>query len=68
MVDLLWQDGQQQAAIQLEMLWNQLAAREDFALLCGYAMGTFYKTATLDAVRAQHTHIVADNGRALVLV
>src|SRR5438045_6920321 len=28
MVDVLWKDGQQEAAIHLEMLWNQLANTE----------------------------------------
>src|SRR5436190_15424066 len=67
MVDLLWHDGRQQAAIHLEMLWNELASREDFALLCGYGMGTFCKAATLEAVHAQHTHIVVEDGTALAL-
>jgi MEDS: MEthanogen/methylotroph, DcmR Sensory domain len=43
MVDLLWQDGNSEGAIKLEMLWNQLASAYDFALLCGYAFGQFYK-------------------------
>ena len=43
MVDVLWKAGQDVAAIRLEMLWNKLAAMHDFALLCGYAMGNFYK-------------------------
>lgn len=36
MVDLLWRDGKQDAAIALEALWNDLAARYAFALLCAY--------------------------------
>ena len=43
MVDLLWKDGRADAAIKLEMLWNTLAATHQFSLLCGYAMGSFYK-------------------------
>ena len=43
MVDLLWQEGNADGAIKVEMLWNQLAATYDFALLCGYAFGHFYK-------------------------
>lgn len=45
MVDVLWKKGESEAAVQLEMLWNQLAARHAFSLLCGYAMGNFYKQA-----------------------
>ncbi|MEX2273283.1 MAG: MEDS domain-containing protein [Vicinamibacterales bacterium] len=44
MVDLLWRDGNPEGAIQLESLWNVLAASEHLTLLCGYAMGNFYKT------------------------
>jgi hypothetical protein len=45
MVDVLWKDGQRDAAVKLEMLWNQLAKTEAFSLVCGYAMGNFYKDA-----------------------
>ena len=43
MVDVLWQEGNTDGAIRLEILWNQLASAYDFALLCGYAVGHFYK-------------------------
>jgi hypothetical protein len=58
MVDVLWQDGQTAAAIRLEMLWNQLAMTHDFSLLCGYAMGSFYKDAGMREICAQHSHVV----------
>ena len=61
MVDLLWQEGNETGAIRLEILWNQLASTYDFALLCGYAVGHFYKEtrdSRLDEVREQHTHVV----------
>jgi hypothetical protein len=62
MVDLLWQEGNTDGAIRLELLWNQLARDYDFALLCGYAVGHFYKEtardAGYDAVRALHSHVV----------
>jgi hypothetical protein len=59
MVDVLWQDGLTTAAIRLEMLWNQLAMTHDFSLLCGYAMGNFYKDAGMRDICAQHSHVVA---------
>jgi hypothetical protein len=59
MVDVLWQDGCTAAAIRLEMLWNQLAMTHDFSLLCGYAMGSFYKDAGMREVCAQHSHVLA---------
>jgi hypothetical protein len=58
MVDVLWQDGLTAAAIALEMLWNQLAMTHDFSLLCGYAMGNFYKDAGMRDICAQHSHVV----------
>jgi hypothetical protein len=63
MVDILWQDGQQAAALRLEMLWNQLAQAQAFSLLCGYAMGHFYKDAHVDDVCSHHTHVISVNGR-----
>ena len=62
MVDVLWQDGQQAAAITLEMLWNELANTKVFSLLCGYSMGHFYKDANFQQVCSQHTHIVSADG------
>jgi hypothetical protein len=59
MVDVLWKQGQDAAAIRLEMLWNKLAATRDFSLLCGYAMGNFYKDAGRAAIHHQHTHVLA---------
>ena len=61
MVDLLWQEGNPDGAIKVEILWNQLAATYDFSLLCGYAFGHFYKE-TRDPryqdVIAQHSHVM----------
>lgn len=59
MVDVLWKQGRADASIKLEILWNTLALKYRFALLCGYAMGNFYKQAKRMAdVRAQHSHVV----------
>jgi MEDS: MEthanogen/methylotroph, DcmR Sensory domain len=59
MVDVLWKRGQIDSAIALEILWNKLALKYHFALLCGYSMGSFYKQPhQLDAIRLQHTHVV----------
>jgi hypothetical protein len=59
MVDVLWRQGQETAAIHLELLWNRLAGQYGFALLCGYAMGNFYKqTSLFEEVCRQHTHIL----------
>jgi hypothetical protein len=37
MVDLLWREGKSEGAIALENLWNALARRFSFSLLCAYA-------------------------------
>ena len=59
MVDVLWKDGKPDAAIRLEMLWNKLARKYGFALLCGYAMGNFYKqTRGFDDVCRQHAQVI----------
>ncbi len=61
MVDLLWKDGLEAAAIRLETLWNQLSTNREFELLCGYSMGTFYKWAAI-ADTHDHSHLVTGNG------
>jgi MEDS: MEthanogen/methylotroph, DcmR Sensory domain len=66
MVDVLWKEGLDVAAIQLEMLWNQLARTHQFSLLCGYAMGSFYKDAAVQDVCRQHTHLLSADGTASV--
>ena len=41
MVALLWADGNREAAVKLEDLWNALAREETFALLCAYPIRSF---------------------------
>jgi len=62
MVDVLWRAGQTVAAIRLEMLWNHLANSYEFELLCGYAMGSFYKDTAIEEICGQHTHVVSERG------
>lgn len=60
MVALLWADGKAEAAIEVERLWNELARRQTFSLLCGYPMKAFAGTAhgsSFAAVNAAHTHV-----------
>jgi MEDS: MEthanogen/methylotroph, DcmR Sensory domain len=64
MVDILWKDGKQKLAIDLEILWNQLANTQAFSLLCGYAMGSFYKDVDTDEICGRHTHVVSGDGSA----
>jgi hypothetical protein len=64
MVDLLWKDGLTVAAIRLEILWNQLAMTHDFSLVCGYAMGNFYKDAQVEDICRHHSHAFSPDGAA----
>jgi hypothetical protein len=62
MVDVLWRRGQADAAIRLEMLWNELATIYSFSLLCGYATGSFCKDASrFEEVCHEHTHVLGGN-------
>jgi len=61
MVDLLWKDENTEGAIQLERLWNDLAQRYHFSLLCAYSMGNFCRANDSDAfvrICAEHSHVV----------
>jgi len=60
MVALLWADGHPDAAIELERLWNDLAQRQSFSLLCGYPIRSFAGTEHRQgfaAVTAAHAHV-----------
>jgi hypothetical protein len=67
MVDILWKRGQTAAAIRVEMLWNNLARSHDFGLLCGYAMGNFYKGTSTEDICALHSHVTTDTGSHVAL-
>lgn len=60
MVDLLAEEGNLEAAHELEELWNELAERYSFTLLCGYAAAHFTDPLTAQALRAicdAHTRV-----------
>ena len=62
MVGLLWERGQQAAAIELEGLWNALRQTNGLQLFCGYPIDVFSKdfhSGAVDGVLAVHTHVVA---------
>ena len=59
MVDLLWRDGNSEAAIRLEELWNDLIGKYSFSLLCAYPMGNFYKESYSESFeRVCRTHSI----------
>ena len=65
-VDVLWKEGRTEAAIKVEILWNNLAAKYGFALLCGYSMGNFYKQADrLEEVCRHHSHVIEPGTKVL---
>jgi anti-sigma regulatory factor (Ser/Thr protein kinase) len=67
MVDLLWNDGNVPAAIELESLWNDLARRHTFALFCGYAMSSLETAGDLSAVKQmcdRHSDVLALSARS----
>jgi CheY-like chemotaxis protein len=51
MVALLWADGNRQAAIELEQLWNKLASEHHFALLCAYPLTGFHGNGSGDGIQ-----------------
>lgn len=60
MVDVLWHRGQQDAAVAVEGLWNDLAASRNFALLCGYRLDVLdpeVQAGALPDVLQRHSHI-----------
>jgi PAS domain S-box-containing protein len=69
MVALLWADGDTEAAIALEGLWNDLAETHEFALLCAYPMSAF-KDAASAASFAQicgtHTTVIPSESYSLL--
>ena len=73
MVDLLFQRGQEGAAIALEELWNGLLETRRLALLCAYELDVFdlhAQTSALPEIVRTHTHQrpVADTGRLAAAV
>ena len=59
MVNVLWQKGKADAALQLEALWNELAEQYSFSLLCGYAMANVEQhSAGFKDICRQHTCVV----------
>jgi len=59
MVALLWAQGRDDAAIQLEQDWNHLAVQYEFSLCCAYPMKSFGNrhAAPFMKICAQHSHV-----------
>lgn len=63
MVDCLWKAGQNDAAVRIEVLWNELANTRSFSLLCGYCMGNFYKQGAYEEICSHHTDVITVTGQ-----
>ena len=62
MVSLLWDGGAVAAAIELESMWNDLAADHQFSLYCAYALASFEGSNDLEAAKQvcdQHSSVAA---------
>lgn len=61
MVDVLWQNGERDAAIRLEECWNELGKLQTFSLFCAYFMDNLDAGAyggPLECVCKVHTHLI----------
>ena len=60
MVEVLAEEGNYHAAQRLEELWNELAVRHSFVLLCGYSSAHFATRETREAligICSAHSHV-----------
>jgi hypothetical protein len=61
MVNLLWHEGKQEAAIRLEDYWNELARLYPFALFCSYMLDVHHDHAysgPLEEIGRTHSDII----------
>ncbi|HEU4683903.1 MAG TPA: MEDS domain-containing protein [Nitrospira sp.] len=61
MVALLWEDRHWQAAVRLEELWNRLAEKCPFSLLCAYPLSGFSRDQHTDSfldICGAHSRII----------
>jgi len=56
MVDLLFKDGNPDAAVQVEQMWNELANQYKYSLLCGYSLENFLHEAGVAGFRQVCDH------------
>ena len=61
MVALLWAEGNSDAAIRLEELWDELRARQPLMLLCAYPIEAFHDTShakSFGEMTTLHTNVI----------
>jgi len=67
MVAILWDQGNKNATIRLEQLWNVLLEKYPVSLLCAYPMQSFSSLQDGDSflsICGEHSHVVPDNTRS----
>lgn len=70
MVALLWADGNREAAVRLEELWNALGKIHRFALFCAYPLDGFANGSDalpFDAICKCHSRVVPSESYAAVV-
>ena len=61
MVALLWAEGNKNAAIELEKLWNELGKTHSFSLFCAYPMNNFDREShgeSLSQINLTHSKVI----------
>ena len=61
MAPLVWKEGQPEAAVQLEQLWNELAAEHVCTMYCAYPLrdcAGAHHVKAFEAVCASHTRVI----------
>jgi CheY-like chemotaxis protein len=58
MVDLLWNDGMEAAALSVEDHWNQLDIARSFSVLCGYSMNAVDEAVGFGKICDRHNHVL----------
>ncbi len=67
MVALLWKADKKEAVLQLEELWNELAANYDFSLYCAYPELHFMMDQEVrEEISQRHNLQLADGARTMV--
>ena len=62
MADVLWKRGEPQAALRLDGLWDDLAARRTCSIVCSHGVADAKRDAGPRSLCSQHSHVLAPNG------
>ncbi len=68
LVGLLWSDGKQELAVEVERTWNAIQALVPFTLLCGYPIDVFsgeFNEKSMNGVLSTHTRLLGAGGKLM---